>query len=97
MQGLVSTLTLCMLLYNLLFFKNLSLWIEISRVLIIVMFMEILANSAFSFWSAKQRFEFKYRKKVILTMVLSVLSTLVEAVSVKKTQYIFGSKVRIIR
>ena len=96
MQGLVSTLTLCMLLLYLLFFKKLSLWIEISRVLIIVMFMEILANSAFSFWSAKQRFEFKYRNMVILTLVVSVLSPLVAAVSVINTPDKFGADVRII-
>lgn len=60
------------------------------------MFMEILANSAFSFWSAKQRFEFKYRNMVILTLVVSVLSPLVAAVSVINTPDKFGADVRII-
>ncbi len=47
------------------FFNNL---LEINTPIAFLMFSQILAMSALSLWSAKERFEFRYKKLVILTI-----------------------------
>ena len=46
------------------------------------MFIELLLMPALELWSAQQRFDYKYKKFVALTMAMSVVSILVGVIAV---------------
>lgn len=69
---------------------NPSFWSKIfnlSPMLISVMFIEIFFISAFEFWAASQRFEYRYRWLVVISLVMSVGSLLLGIVAILSTKY----------
>ena len=69
MQGLVTVL--CGVGY-LIYLATHGFWnalFEMDTLLVTVMFAEILFHSAISFWSARERFEYKYRALVPYTLI----------------------------
>lgn len=72
MQGVVTTLTL--LLFVIYFFLQnvLNPIFELNTALMTVMFCDILANAAFLFWSARERFEFRYRAIIVVTLMIAI-------------------------
>ena len=80
--GLTTTITgLAFVLYIL----NIPFWTKIfdlEPVLMYAMFIELLLLPALELWFAQQRFDYKYKKFAVLTMVMSVLSILVGVVAV---------------
>ena len=50
---------------------------ELPAYLIVVMVLEIVANTAVQCWSAKERFEYKYKPVVFVTLLTSFLAPLV--------------------
>ena len=72
LQGLVLTLTLA---WTALYLGTSSFWnqkLELTTIQMICMFIQIWATAAYSFWSMDQRVDFKYRKQVILTLIMSI-------------------------
>ena len=64
--GLTTTITL---MFFMIYLINPQLWsslLELSPVLMIAMFLELLFMPALEFWSTWQRFDFKYKKYVVL-------------------------------
>ena len=57
----------------------------LSSEFIILMFVEALFTPALAFWSARQRFEYKYKRLVAVTLVKSVLSPLLGIYLVNRT------------
>ena len=54
-----------------------TFWAEVmglSPFLIVLLFVEIALMSATSFWSARQRFEYRYRALVFVTIATNVFS-----------------------
>lgn len=56
--------------------------INLAPVYMIIMFIEMLFAPALSYWSGKQRFEYKYVKLVIVTVIKSVLNPVVGLIAV---------------
>ena len=68
-----------------LYILNIPFWtkvFDLQPVLMYAMFIELLLMPALELWSAQQRFDYKYKKFVALTLVMSVLSILVAVVMV---------------
>ena len=64
--GLTSFITLCFFaiyLMNIDFFTRLF---DLSPVLMVGMFLELLFMPALEFWAARQRFDYKYKKYVLI-------------------------------
>ncbi len=51
---------------------------ELPTWAVVVMTLEIVANSGIAFWSGKKRFEFKYKEVIAFTFVLAVVSVLIQ-------------------
>jgi len=86
MQGLVTVISLlCFGIYFSFqgFFNNLF---ELSTALICVMFVEILIHSSLSFWAARQRFEFRYKLLVVITLSVAVLGSITSLIAVFLTE-----------
>ena len=58
------------------FTKQLNAFFGLSSVLMIIMFFNLLVMPAFEFWSAKLRFEYKYREFVFASIIISFSSIL---------------------
>lgn len=72
--GLTSIITA---IWFIIYICNIDFWTKIfqlSPLLMIFMFLELLVVPGLNFWSEKQRFEYKYKKYVIVTLAISVLS-----------------------
>ena len=74
MQGLTLTITAILFV---IFFVTQNAWSDILGLaphLIFLMFVEMAVTPALSFWSGRQRFEYKYRKLVIVTLCKSIVN-----------------------
>jgi len=74
MQGLTLTITAIVFA---IFFVTQNAWSNILGLaphLIFLMFVEMAVTPALSFWSGRQRFEYKYRKLVIVTLCKSIVN-----------------------
>lgn len=74
MQGLCTVLTL---LFFVLYLIMPGVWgdmLGLSPVFIVLMFIEVWVSPALAFWSGRQRFEYKYKRLVIVTLVRSLLN-----------------------
>lgn len=74
MQGLTATLTLVLALIYLPFQDKWSQLLGLGKLAIWLMILELLVEPAVQFWLARQRFEFKYKHAVVITMAKSILN-----------------------
>lgn len=77
MQGITTTLTIGLFFVYLIghdFWNNI---VGLPTVLMVCMFAEMLASPALSFWSARQRFDYKYRALVVITIAISILTPII--------------------
>lgn len=82
MQGLTSGITLLLMCLFLVF--N-GLWEKITHldvIYIVPMFLEILVVPAYALWAAGQRFNYKYRKLVVVTLIMSVSAPVIGVITV---------------
>lgn len=87
LQGL-CTLSTCM--FFIIYIVAIDFWnsvFQLSTLYIVVMFTQLLFEPAFAFWSARQRFEFKYRMLVSISLVISLGSPLIGIIAVVSTTY----------
>jgi O-antigen/teichoic acid export membrane protein len=77
MQTVTSILTVCIFgIYMI----GKNFWNDIlglNTEIVILMFIDIFFTAAMSFWSIRNRYEYKYKSVVALTMIGSVLSTVI--------------------
>lgn len=74
MQGLCTTITLTIFCFYLIFQEWINMLTGMSTIMTCFLFVEVLFIPAFRFWAAKQRFEYKYKLLVVLTLVISLLT-----------------------
>lgn len=72
--GLTITITSLFLLIYLIFPEYWTEIFSLSPVLMIAMFAELYTMPALEFWSSRQRFDYKYKKYIGVTMLMSILS-----------------------
>lgn len=82
LQGLSTTVTIAVFLVYLLFQSFWNKLLELSTSLILVMFVQLLFEPAYLFWMQRNRFEFKYRNVVAVTLAVSVLSPVLGIIAV---------------
>lgn len=76
-QGLSTVLTLVVFavyLFNIPFWNGIF---NLPTVVMVSMFIELIFYTALSYWTVRQRFEFKYKAVVIITLIISVLNPIV--------------------
>lgn len=59
----------------------------LSSFFVIAMFLELLLAPAFTFWSARERFEYRYRALIVATLILALGCPLVGLIAVMSTSY----------
>lgn len=89
-SSMLGLSTACCSILFLVYLVNVEFWnslFGLSTVFMVAMFAEMVFTPAFSFWSAEERFEFRYRKLVVYTLVLALLCPVVSVVCVMATEY----------
>lgn len=87
LQGLstVSTgILLCVYLLRIEFWNKIF---SLPTIMVIAIFAQLFVVPAFNYWSTAQRYEYKYKKLVIISVLMAMLSPLLGWVMVMHTQY----------
>lgn len=87
MIGLSSTVTLLFTAIYLIFRRQFNDIVGLPSVCILAMFAESLFYPAYTFWSAKERVDYKYKKVVLFTLVMSLASPVIGVLCVRATEY----------
>ena len=82
MQGLSTVSTFVLFVVYLMGKKLFDDFLELSFMLIIVMFVEFCFVSAYSLWCARQRFEYQYKKMIIATLFIANISPILGVITV---------------
>ena len=84
-NGLCTVLCLIFLCIYFPFYKRWNALFELPTSMVLFMITEILMNNAIQLWYGKERFEYKSRQVIALTLVTSVLSPILSFVLVMHT------------
>ncbi len=85
-QTICTLLTLLALTIYLPLQGPINQFLELPTFLVIVMFAEILFQSAFLFWCGKKRFEYKYISIIIVTLLITFISPALATLFVFNTE-----------
>jgi len=87
LQGLSTVITIVLFFVYIVampFWNNI---LELSTLFVVAMFAQLLFEPALLFWSARQRFEYKFKKLVIVTLMISFMSPILGVIAVLSTVY----------
>lgn len=82
MQITTSFFTLCALFLYFIFHDKINTLIELPPHIIVSIFIELFFMSSISFWSLKERYEFKYRNFAIVTLTMAFFNIFIGVISV---------------
>lgn len=82
MQGLVFTITAAFFVFYLVIQEKANVMLEMSTPLVLMLFLELLLTPSLQFWFAANRFEFKYKNIVAVTIIKSIANPLLGLVLV---------------
>ncbi|WP_243121153.1 lipopolysaccharide biosynthesis protein [Clostridium autoethanogenum] len=79
LSTLITTVVFLVYLCDIRFWTSI---LNMSSTLMIALFLELYTLPAFEFWSTEQRYEFKYRKLVALSLLMSIGSIILGIITV---------------
>ena len=86
----LSLTTLITLIFFGVYLINVDFWtkvFDLSPILIVAMFLELLVMPAFEFWTAKERFDYSYKKVVLVSIGMNVLCLGLSVLAILNTNY----------
>lgn len=87
LQGLATLITcilFCVYIVAIDFWNNIF---GLSTLFIVAMFAQLLFEPAYLFWSARQRFSYRYKKLVMVTLIIAITSPLLGVIAVLSTTF----------
>lgn len=82
MQGLTMLLTIIVYIVYLLFHRNINEFIDMTTLLVSLMFLKLLVAPSMEFWLVRNRFEYKYKMVVTITLAQTILGSVVGVIFV---------------
>ena len=95
-QGLITAVTAC---WVVIYIIGRSFWnklFEMPSPIVLIMFFQITASAALSLWAARERFEFRYKKLVIVTVANTLFGAIIPIVAIILSTPENGANARII-
>lgn len=86
MQGLTTILTTAIFIIYLVAHNFWNSLFQLPTVLMVCMFAEIITVPALGFWSGKQRFDYKYKVLVLITLAMSLATPILGLIAVMSTE-----------
>lgn len=87
MQSLATTITLILFVVYLFARDYFNQLFGLPPLLMILMFVQLLLSHSFSFWAARQRFEYKYKLLVAVTLLVAILNPSLGILAILNTGY----------
>lgn len=87
MQGLSTCVTI---VFFIIYLVSMNFWnnlFHLSTVFMLTMFIQLLFEPAYLFWAQRQRYEYRYKSLVAVTLALSVTSPILGLIAVISTDY----------
>lgn len=81
-QSLASIATIIIFIIYIFNTKFWNCFLELPTALVIVLFIQLFFEPAFLFWSVEQRYDYKYKWLVIITVAMSIISIFIGIISV---------------
>ncbi len=85
------SLTTCItLIFGVVYLINIDFWtkvFELSPILMGAIFIELLVMPAFEFWCAKERFDYNYKKIIIISICMNALCVGLSVLTIFNTSY----------
>lgn len=86
-QGLATSLTLVFFILTFILIKPFHELSTLSPFLTLCMYLQILAQTPFALWQSEQRFEYKYKLLVLITIITSILNPVLGYFAVIHTEH----------
>lgn len=77
LQGLTTTISLFIIGLFLFLNNNIVDWIGLPLYILIIMMIEILLMPGFEFWASNERFDYKYKKIITVTLLIAILNPVI--------------------
>lgn len=74
MQSLSTVVTFAFFVIYVFFHRTVNRLLDLSTALMICMFLQILFEPSIAYWTSRNRFEYKYKAVVIVTLAISILN-----------------------
>ena len=87
MQGLTSTITIALFVVYIAAHQFWNGVFNLRGIFILAMFAELLFLPGYNFWAAKERYDYKYKKLIVATLIIAVMAPLLGIVTVLLTEY----------
>jgi O-antigen/teichoic acid export membrane protein len=87
LQGLSTVTTLVFFVLYLSLKQFIGNLIELPDSIIIIMFIQILVTPALSFWITKERYEYRYKRAVMITIIIAITNPILGIIAVYATPY----------
>lgn len=71
-QGLNCTITIALFILYLCFHNSINEYLELSTAMMFLMFLQLLFEPTLQYWTVKKRFEYDYRKVVLVTLLVAM-------------------------
>ncbi len=86
----LSLTTVITLIFFVVYIINIDFWtkvFDLSPILVLAMFVELLVMPAFEFWAAKERFDYNYKKIIIITIGMNIFCLGLSIFTILNTDY----------
>ena len=87
MQGTTTLLTAIVLFVYLIFHNQINKITELSTFITLAMFLELFLTPAITFWTLKQRYEYRYKSVVLVTVAMSLGNAILGIAAVLLTSH----------
>lgn len=95
MQGLVTVISGIFYLFYLITQVFWNKVLDMDTFMVSAMFLEVLFHSALSFWSARERFEFRYKKLIVYTLSVAAVPSAAAVIAILILPQRYGTEVKI--
>ena len=92
-QGLIMVLTCVAGLVYWLVRDWVDQYIGLSSFLMLILFVQLLLNPSLNLWTNRQRFDFRYRWPVVVTILSTVLNPAIAVIAVLNTRYVAEARI----
>ena len=86
-QGLAVTITCIFFAVSILFIEQVSKLLDMSKILVICMFLDVFAFIPFALWSGVERYFYRYKKVMVISILLPIFNSVLGYIAVTNTQY----------
>ncbi len=92
-QGMTVSLTLGAAIVCMVLLPLIQPLLKMSKLMVISLFLEILAQIPFYLWSTEQRYIYEYKKLIIATILMSIIIPITGVVAIKHTSHKVEAKI----